>query len=384
MQVGAALSQTDEPGLAAAEAADAAAQSLSDAPCDLAVVFATPVHADGLSDIGAAVGARLEPDVLVGALAQGVVGPSTEAEEGPAVAVWCLAGDGTTGRFRSWAVPTPGEGMAVAGWPDTGEDDVVLLLADPFTYPAPAVVSQVGEERPGHRVVGGLVTPGRRGTSRILLDDEVHDDGAVGVVLSGYDVDTIVSQGCRPIGEPYVVTRADGNHLLELGGVPAAKRLHEIHEAASGDDRRLMQQGIHVGIVADEYRDDFATGDFLIRAVLGADPDSGAVAVGDTVEVGRTVQFQVRDAASAHADLEHHLDAYGGPASGSLLFTCNGRGQRFFGVPDHDAELVTDRLTDRVAGAFCAGEIGPVGRRSFLHGFTASLVVFGGAASTPA
>lgn len=382
MEVGAALSRTSEAGLAAAEAADAAAQALGSAPCGLAVVFASPSHGDDLADVGAAVEARLHPAVLVGGVAQGVVGPGTEAEDGPAVAVWCVSGDGRVEQFRTWAVPTPGQGMAVAGWPDTAEDDVVLLLADPFTYPAPAVVTQVGQERPGHRVVGGLVTPGRQGTSRLLLDDQVHDDGAVGVVLSGYDVDTIVSQGCRPIGEPFVVTRAEGNHLLELGGVPAAKRLHEIHESAADEDRRLMQQGIHIGIVADEYRDNFETGDFLIRAVLGADPDSGAVAVGEVVEVGRTVQFQVRDAASAHADLARHLDDYGRTAAGSLLFTCNGRGRRFFDQADHDVTLVADRLTDRVVGAFCAGEIGPVGRRSFLHGFTASLAVFGGGQGT--
>lgn len=376
MKVGSAISTTEEAGLAAAEAADAAAQDLEGAGCRLAVVFASPAHGEALADVVAAVRARLEPEVLLGGLAQGVVGPGTEAEEGAAVSVWCASFAGAVHPFRSWGMRTPEGGMAVAGWPDTEPDDVVVLLADPFSYPAPDVVRRLGEERPGHPIVGGMLTPGQRGAGRLVLGDEIHDEGAVGVVLSGVDVDTIVSQGCRPVGEPYVVTAAEENRILELGGVPAAKRLQEVHDAASPGDRRLMQQGIHLGIVADEYRDDFTTGDFLVRAVLGADPDSGAVIVGDLVEVGRTVQFQVRDAASAHDDLDRHLSAYGRTARGALLFTCNGRGRRFFSVEDHDVALVGERLTDRVAGAFCAGEIGPVGPRSFLHGFTASLAVF--------
>lgn len=382
MKAGAALSDTAEAGLAAAEAADAAAQALEGSSCSLALAFVAPSHADELSDVAAAVEARLEPSALIGAVAQGVVGPGTEAEDGPAVAVWCASFGGHVQPFRSHAVRTPDGAMAVVGWPDTAPDDVVLLLADPFTYPAGEVVGRIGEERPGNRLVGGLVTPGQRGSSRLILHQEVHDDGAVGAVLSGVDVETVVSQGCRPVGEPYVVTRAERNHLLELGGVPAAKRLQEVYDTASEDDRRLLRQGIHIGIVADEYRDEFDTGDFLVRGVLGADADSGAVIVGDVVEVGHTVQFHVRDAESAHADLKRHLEAYGRDAAGALLFTCNGRGRRFFGVEDHDAGLVGRCLTDRLAGAFCAGEIGPVGRRSFLHGFTASLAVFNASGDT--
>lgn len=375
MRVGAALRVTEDADVAAMEAADEVAQELGDEPCRLAVMFASPHHRDDLAGVGAAVGARLQADVRLGAVAQGVAGPAREVESEAALAVWAAAfEEGEAEPFRSWAVNRPEGGMAVAGWPDSRSGDLILLLADPFSYPAAQVARHVSEERPGHRILGGLVSGGR-GASRLLVGDEVHDEGAVGVVLHGVDVRPVVSQGCRPVGEPLTITAAEDNLILELAGEPAVDRLKSLFDDVEPADRELMQSGLHLGLVADEYLEDFATGDFLIRSVMGVDQERGAVAVGDHVSVGQVVQFQVRDADSAHQDLLDHLD---GPAEGALLFTCNGRGQRFFGEPDHDAGLLGEHLTRAVAGAFCAGEIGPVGERSFVHGFTASMAVFGG------
>ncbi len=383
MRIGAAISPTPDGGLAAAEAADAAAQDLGDEGCRLAVVFAGPDHADALTGIAAAVEARLDPEVVIGGVAQGVVGPATEVEGQAGVAVWAVAGaEGEVRPFRSWSQRTADGGVAVVGWPDTTPDDVAVVLADPHSYPMAQVVSHVGGERPGHPVVGGMLTPGS-GPGRLLLrapeestGAEVHDDGAVGVVLSGMDVDAVVSQGCRPVGEPLVVTGAERNVIAELAGEPATEQLRRILEEVDEEDRALMQRGLQIGLVADEYREHFDTGDFLIRAVMGADPEDGTITIGDVPDLGQVVQFQVRDAASADEDLRSVLKRREG-AAGALLFTCNGRGQRFFDEPHHDARAVGEHLTDRVAGAFCAGEIGPVGDRSFLHGFTASLAVFG-------
>lgn len=385
MQIGAAISRTEDAGIAAAEAADGAAQSL-DGPADLAILVVSGLQADELSSAAAAVRGRLDPGVLLGAAAQGVVGPGTEIEGTYAVSVWCARweGQGAVDAFHTSTVRTA-EGAAVVGWPETREADTTLLLADPHSYPAGQVIAHLRRERPGHPVVGGLVTTGEQ-RGRLLVaerdaDVEVFEDGAVGAVLRGVDVELLVSQGCRPVGEPMVVTKAEHNLIHELAGEPAADRVRELYEEADPADRELMQQGLHVGIVADEYRDRFSTGDFLVRAVLGADDDTGAVAVGDHVEVGQIVQFQVRDATSAHDDLVRTLDGHD-PAVGALLFTCNGRGLKFFGEQDHDARLVSERFGDHVAGAFCAGEIGPVGAGSHVHGYTASLAVFRNASET--
>ncbi|MDQ4129899.1 MAG: FIST C-terminal domain-containing protein [Actinomycetota bacterium] len=388
VRIGSGMSLTVEPELGTVEAAEAAAEPLAGAPCRLAVLFASPHHADALTSIAAAVTWRLRPEALIGAVAQGVVGPSSEIEDGPAISVWCATWSVRAGEprptvepFRSWATHAPDSESVVVGWPSTTPEAVTILLADPHTYPAGEVVTQLGESGSGHRIVGGLVTPGHQPGRLIVAgrDEDpsprLYEDGAVGVVLNGVDVKAVVSQGCRPVGEPFVVTRARGNLVLELAGAPAAQRLQEVFAEAPAHERELMRHGLHVGLVANEYRERFDTGDFLIRGVLGADPRNGAVAVGEHVEVGQTLQFQVRDAGSAHDDLLAALKGRG-RAAGALLFTCNGRGRRFFHEADHDVGVVREALTEQVAGAFCAGEIGPVGDRSFLHGFTASLAVF--------
>ncbi len=376
MQVAAALSRAGDGGIAAAEAADAVGARIG-VGCELVVVFATAEHADELASIAAAIEARLEPGVILGAIAQGVVGPGEEVETGPAVSVWAAAlAGGQPQPFRAWSVRTPDGGIAVAGWPDPQLDEVTLVLADPFSFPATEVVTRIGEQRPGHRIVGGLVSGGA-GRSRLLLDDRVHEDGAVGVVLPAAAVRTVVSHGCRPVGMPLTVTGAERNRILELAGEPATARLQTLLEEVDPADRELLRTGgLHLGLVMDQQQEHYLTGDFRIRGVLGIDPDAGSITVGDLIEVGQVVQFQVRDGRSATDDLQRRLAGVG-PADGGLLFTCNGRGRGLFGVPDHDVTMVGRALGGPVAGAFCAGEIGPVGDRSELHGFTASVVVLG-------
>ena len=223
----------------------------------------------------------------------------------------------------------------------------------------------------------------RPGNNRLLLDDETFTDGGVAVIFPpGLGARAVVAPGCRPVGDPYVVTGSDGNLLLSLGGRPALERLREVLDAADDQTRDRLRRGLHVGLVIDEHREAYESGDFLVRAVLGADRSSGAVAIGDRAAVGTTVQFQVRDADAATADLRARLR--GLQASAALVFTCNGRGSHLFGSPGHDARQFTDGLgTTAVAGMFCAGEIGPVGPAHHLHGFTAAALLFDAITSAP-
>ena len=203
-------------------------------------------------------------------------------------------------------------------------------------------------------------------------------EGAVGARLPGVRIHSLVSQGCRPVGSVYTVTRAEGNVIHELGGHPPLERIQDMVARLTVEDRLLVQQGLHIGRVIDPYKSEPVRGDFLVRWVTGSDPESGAIAVGDRIEVGESVQFHVRDAATADEDLRELLGRAGEvPTAGALLFTCNGRGTRLFSVPDHDAALVSDMLgAPPLAGFNCAGEIGPVGGENFLHGFTASIALF--------
>lgn len=343
---------------------------------DLVAVFASSAHVEFLGEISSAIRTVLRPGCLVGSAASAVLACGREVEEIPALAVWA-----------SWRGPVDpvrlttrqlDDAVAVEGVPaDLPEGATLLLLADPFSFPADGLVDQLAEIRPDVNVVGGLASAaGAPGRNALVLDDEVHHEGAVGVVIPRQQlVGPVVSQGCRPVGEPMVVTGADRNFLLELAGRPALERLTELATDLPADDRVLLANGVHLGVVIDETRDEFGRGDFLVRSVIGADKERGVIAVGDQVPVGTTVQFHVRDADSADDDLHHLLRGVHGAAA--LVFTCNGRGVSLFGTEHHDASAIGDHLgTDAVAGMFCAGELGPVGGRSFLHGFSASVLIF--------
>jgi small ligand-binding sensory domain FIST len=322
--------------------------------------------------------AGLDARVTVGVTVEGVVADGAEIEHPEALCIWAAAVPG----IAVHPVRFPPADDGGVAWPAVpASARALVVLADPFSLPADALLAWLAQGRPEVTVSGGLASGGARpGANRLLLDGAVHADGAVGVALGGdVALHTLVSQGCRPVGEPFVVTAADGRLLSELAGAPAAERLREVYAGASAADRERMTTGLQLGIVIDEYAERHEVGGFLIRGVLGAQGGTGALVVGDRVRVGQTVQFQVRDAASADADLRALLerDAPAGSA-GALLFTCNGRGTRLFGAPDHDAALVHRALgAVPLAGFFAAGEFGPVGGRSHLHGFTASLLALG-------
>jgi small ligand-binding sensory domain FIST len=216
------------------------------------------------------------------------------------------------------------------------------------------------------------------GSNRLMLDDRVYDDGAIGMLLpeGSAELSIVVSQGCRPVDEPRTVTRSERNIVYELAGQSAYTRLVEALRRLPEHEQELAQQGLHVGRVIDEHKLDFERGDFLIRNLVGADEDAGALAINDIIEVGSVLQFQVRDADAADDDLRALLTGRDA-TDAALVFTCNGRGIRLFGEPDHDARVVEEYTGSRAtAGMFCAGEIGPVGGRPFLHGFTASVALF--------
>jgi small ligand-binding sensory domain FIST len=216
------------------------------------------------------------------------------------------------------------------------------------------------------------------GGNRLVLNGQVFTDGAVGALLGdGARIASVVSQGCRPISQPYVVTKAERNAVYELAGRPAYERLVEMARTSLDEhELELLNRGLHLGLVIDEHKAEFGRGDFLVRNVIGADAEHGVIGVNEIVEVGTTVQYHVRDAATADEDLRAML--HGREADAALVFTCNGRGVRLFGTRHHDARVVADGLDDpAAAGFFAAGEFGPVGGRNFVHGFTASLVLFG-------
>ena len=366
---GAALSEHPDSASAVGEVIGEILEAVGPSP-DLAVLFASAAHRDAIGEMADAIHQVLAPSALIGATAVSVIGGPLEVEERPAVSLWAAA-HCPVQPVRLEAVRSH-DGWAVGGMPADAEG-TLLAVPDPFTFPSDALLNA----GPAVTVVGGLASAASRpGDNRLILDREVYDDGAVAVLLDpGVEVRTVVSQGCRPIGQPFTVTKSEGNIVTEMGGRTAVDRLRETLLGLDEDDRALVAKGLHVGVVIDEHKSEFDRGDFLIRGLIGADEQTGALAVGDAVEVGTTVQFQVRDAATADEDLRELMaDASAGSA---LVFTCNGRGTHLFDGPDHDAAVVHEALERApVAGMFCAGELGPIGGHNFLHGFTASVVLF--------
>ena len=373
----AALSQHPLPAHAVGEVAGQLLDQLEGADPDLVVCFASAHFVGALDDAVHALRSLLSPRVLIGTTASGVIAGTHEAEDGVGLAAFAACLPGVDLEPLVLTTESTPDGTTVVGWPERDIDpDLLLLTVDPFTFPTDAFLARLREDRSDLRILGGFASGAARpGGNRLLVDGRQWAQGAAGVLMAGAEVSTVVSQGCRPIGDPFVVTRGERNFVAELGGKPALDRLRELADAASDDDRALLQRGLQLGFVVDEHRAEFGRGDFLVRSVVGADRDTGAIAVGEQVAVGRTVQFHVRDTAAADEELRVLLD--GRSARGAVMFTCNGRGQGLFGEPDHDAGVVAELLGPiPLAGMFCAGEIGPVGGQNFLHGFTASLALF--------
>jgi small ligand-binding sensory domain FIST len=368
--------------VAAAESAVRQAMAPLHGRADLMCVFVTGDDPDMVEAAARRAMEVADARTIIGCSASGVIGGNRGVEESSAVSAWSAILPGA--RIEPFRLETlrAEDRLVVVGMPDGRDDDVVgVLLADPYSFPVDAFVERSGDVLPGLALVGGIAGGDERGSTRLFIDDEVFDEGAVGVILGGQvTAATVVSQGARPIGPPMAVTKAEDNVLYELAGAPALDKLEEIVTALPEDEQELAASGLLIGVAMDEYADEHERGDFLVRGVVGADADNGAIAIGDVVEVGRTVRFQVRDAGAADRDLSELLDRFDlGPVQGALLFSCNGRGRAMFPNSDHDIRTLRRTLGPAgVGGFFAAGEIGPVGGRNHVHGFTASILAFGG------
>jgi small ligand-binding sensory domain FIST len=379
----AAVSTLADTRAAAEDVAARVRDGLSGAPADLAFLFLSPEHVADAEDAAAAVVAVLEPGALAGSTGEAVIGTAREFEGVPAMSLLATSLPGGRASVHHLTVRDTGDGPAVevpAGLaPSSGEP--MLLLADPYTFPADAFLEGVSARFGGAVAVGGLASGGNGpGGHALVCGRRVMRHGAVAVVVEGgVSLRVVVSQGCAPVGPEMVITSAQGNIIHELAGRPAYERLGEMVAGLDDHGRELVQHGLLAGLVIDENRAEYGADDYLMRAVMGGDADQGTLVVGDVVRVGQTFRFHVRDAESADAGLRAALRAHaaaGERPQAALLFACNGRGLNMYADADHDAGAVADELGPiPLAGMFCSGEIGPVGGQTFLHGFTATMAL---------
>ncbi len=379
---------TEPESLIAVEKLASDAMQAIGLPPDLCVFFISSHHRKAASEIASHLKQTLNAGVLLGCTGEGIIGSTQEVEQGPAISLWTANLPGVTLLPFHLTFQEDTQGVQLKGWPEERppreDHPFFIILAEPFSTPAAALLSFLQGKFPFAPTLGGMAGGARNpGENLLFLNDQIIKEGCVGIMAHGaIRLETVVSQGCRPVGDRFLVTSAERNIIHELGGRPALQSVKETYGNLSEQEKRLAQEGLHVGVAVDEQLSHFGRGDFIIRSLIGIDQDSGSLSCGDLIKEGQTVQLQVRDGESAREDLRLLLETRKNElgearAEAALLFSCNGRGQSFFGSPHHDIGAIRERLGDiPVAGFFAQGEIGPIGRRNFLHGFTASIVLF--------
>ncbi len=383
-----AISQNEQVGDAVSSIVGDIKHALGQSTVDLAFLFCSTHFLGQVKDIAQALREQLGPRVLLGCMGEGIIGRHEEFEGSPVITVW--AGSLPNVHLTPFQLTFSEENntTTINGWPDTlmfvKERPTFLLLADPFSTAIDEVFAHLEGNCPGSPAIGGVASGGSDlGENCLILNDDVVHEGVVGVAVTGpVSIRTIVSQGCQPIGERYVITKSEGNIIYELGGVPTLERLQATLNELSSTGARRAALSLQVGVAFNEHQSRFERGDFLIRGLIGADQRTGGLAISDVINEGQTIQFHVRDAQAASEELnlmlaKDRVDFPDEVPKAALLFSCNGRGQRFFTTPHHDIAAVQKRMAGMpVAGFFAAGEIGPVGGKNFIHGYTASVALF--------
>ena len=375
---------------ALAECSEGIHQRLGPEPVDLALLFVTPQFAAYYWQISGIVARHLGPETFIGCSGGGVIGGGEEVEQSPAVTLVAARLPGVVVKPLRVEDELPDLDGPPDAWERLAgmrpeEEPQFVLLVDPFSVKTGALLAGLDYAFPGAPKIGGLASGGTSpGTNVLFSNDEVFTRGAVGLALRGnIAIDTVVAQGCRPIGETAQVTSCKGNLLHELDGEPALQVLRELVSDLDERDQELARTALFVGVLMDEFREEQQVGDFLIRNLMGVDPQSGAIAVGENLQEGMRLRFHVRDAETSAEDLHAMLSGYGDAVTdredvaGALLFSCLGRGENLYGEPNFDTNVLKEHFGDLpMGGFFCNGEIGPVGGSTFLHGYTSSFGFF--------
>ncbi len=384
MRFASSITDESEAGAAVERLIEPIDRRVTPGSADLVLLFSTLDHSERMPFVLTRLGEAFPHAAIMGCTACGTIGVDREIEAPPSMAL--LVGTLPDVRIRPFHITgsdldraddLPAWERLVGVSPESNPK--FLVWADPFAIDVMAFLDRINQWFPGAPVLGGVASAGRRrGETMLFVEGEIVDEGVCGVALTGDLVfEPVVSQGCRPIGTPFVVTGGEKNIIRELGGHAPLTRLHDVLESLPPADMELARKSLFLGRVINEYKDRFTRGDFLIHNITGADRESGAFAIAGPVHVDTTVQFHVRDGASADEDIRAallpHLDS---DVEALILFGCNGRGSQMWPEPNHDITVVREVLGDvPIAGMFCAGEFGPVGGKNFIHGFTASMAL---------
>ena len=390
MKWASALSEQTPLSNAIEECVSRVNQQLDGAAANLAVVFASFHYQEQFEDIPGLIRDQLNSPLVLGCSGGGIIGNGLEVEQQPALSITVASLPNVILKaFHLQADNLPDLDAGPQTWEDLlrvvkSDEPQFILLADPYSFPAQNLILGLDFAFDQSAKIGGLASGAQQqGQNALFLEGQVFRSGAVGVAMSGnVVVDTVVAQGCRPIGKPMRITQSQRNLLGGLDGRPPVEVLRELFEGLNERDRGLMRSSLFLGVVMDGFIDEPRQGDFLIRNVMGMDDRAGVLSIGEVLKEGQLVQFHLRDAETSAEDLVAVLDRYAGEnrenqAQGALLFSCLGRGQYLYGKSNHDTEIFQNKLGSvPLGGFFCNGEIGPVSGTTFLHGYTSSFGIF--------
>ena len=397
MKWASAVSDQDTLERAMEDCVSSIRREMSEAPLDLAVIFVSAHFAAQYERIPAAIkdtlggaGAKSGFPLLFGCSAGGVIGGGQEVENRPGLSLTVAnLPDVELLPFHLQGDDLPDLDAGPGAWEEalkvsSDGDPRFLLIIDPHSFPAQNLILGIDYAFSSSVKIGGLASGGgSQGDNALFLGDAVYRSGAIGIGMRGnIAVDTVVAQGCRPVGELMCITKCQQNLLMELDQRPPLEVLRELHAACNERDQELMQHSLFLGVVMDDLIDEPRQGDFLIRNVIGLDGRTGIMAIGEMLREGQRVRFHLRDALTSADDLAALLSRYASQqevreCQGALLFSCLGRGEYLYGRPDHDTGLFQDKVGSvPLGGFFCNGEIGPVGGTTYLHGYTSSFGIF--------
>ena len=372
------------------ESVEAILSQMDGKSVDLTIIFVSPQFKDKYEEIPKLIRDRISSGHFLGCSGGGIIGGGKEAEQQAAFSMTCAnLPDVEIQGIHTDTMKLPDQDTAPSVWRewlgvDVEKNPSFIFLADPFSFQGEEFLAGVDFAYPNSSKVGGLASGAQaQGGNALYLNDKIYNNGLIGLALSGnIGMDTIVAQGCRPIGEPVKVSKCDGTLLTGMDGQPPLELLQSVYEDLDENDKSLVQTSLFLGIEMDPLKDNPQQGDFLIRNIMGVEREIGGIQVGTLLREGQLVQFHLRDKAMSAEDLKLMLTRYKANknfknTSGALLFSCLGRGQYLYGKPNHDADMFRDHIGDiPLGGFFCNGEIGPVGKTTFLHGYTSSFGIF--------
>ncbi|MBD2150322.1 FIST C-terminal domain-containing protein [Pseudanabaena sp. FACHB-1277] len=377
--------------------------AMGDQSLDLGFLFVSTAFASDYPRLLPLLAEKLAIKNLIGCSGGGIVGNTQEFEDKPAIAL--LIGHLPKAECKIFHIgdhqlpdlDSPPDRWEAITMVDPSTNPNFVLLGDPFSFPISDLIQGLDFAYPNAVKVGGLASSGGMGANALFCFHDynhykLYRTGLLGVAIWGdVVIDPVVAQGCRPIGKIFQVSECERNLILGLEGKPPLTLLQDTVGDLSQSDRELAQHSLFIGVVMNEFKANPSQGDFLIRNIIGVDPRSGAIAVGDRIRPGQRVQLHLRDSKASAEDINEalvnytnqlSLEAPNTSPSAALMFACMGRGERLYGRPNFDVSLLQKHLGEQYAGLipaggfFCSGEIGPVGGTTFLHGYTSVLGIF--------